>query len=455
MNLEIGKETETEKEMSAEMGIETRAEMSAEMGAEMETATGRDAKKNIIGFLMIGILFVLSITGTAYAAWKVTGTSVNVINTSGVRAQILEDYDRPGAVYPGNTIKKVVQVQNTGDSACIVRVKVEKAWGTGRDASGSLITDETYSTDNILIAYNTEYWIYEESDGYYYYKGVLEAGETTKAALFEGFTVEETTGNEYMGLEADIYVKMECVQAAAEGLSVWNKSYTDLGIVYTAAEAEQTVTKVSFNGESAGFSFAPESTDLFANFKNLLPGETRSQTTEVINTTKDSVKIFLRAEDIEQSLAADGTIEQVAELLQKYVTITVTDQKGALLYSGAIWGEPYAGDSNPESMRYDISLGDFAAGETKQLNVQLQADPDMGNAYQELWGLIKWTWTAEGAKTQSTSTDSSGKTGSVKTGDLSLLVVFIILTVISGTLLIHMGIQKRKHERSVPTRTLD
>jgi len=46
-------------------------------------------------------------------------------------------------------------------------------------------------------------------------------------------------------------------------------------------------------------------------------------------------------------------------------------------------------------MRNDISLGVFKTGESKKLTVQLMLDPDMGNEYQNLLGLIKWVWSAE------------------------------------------------------------
>ncbi|MCL1797481.1 MAG: hypothetical protein FWG24_04130, partial [Eggerthellaceae bacterium] len=60
-----------------------------------------------------------------------------------------------------------------------------------------------------------------------------------------------------------------------------------------------------------------------------------------------------------------------------------------------IWGEPYSLAPNPDSMRYDISLGMFAPSEIKRLNVQMQVNPAMDNDYQNLLGLIGWVWTAE------------------------------------------------------------
>jgi|GEM_PF-1212358 len=354
-------------------------------------------RKNTILCLLAAALLVFSSAGTTLAAQKVIDNSEHVVNTAGVKARIVEEYEQNSVVYPGNTVDKVVNVQNTGSSDAVVRVRVEKAWGEIRAEDGKLIADDAYSTDNIIIEYNTEYWYYDGLDGYFYYKGVLKPGETTLAPLFKQFSIDKDTGSEYSGLEADIFIKMECVQAAADGISIWSKTLSDLGIVYTSNTADNTVTTVTFVGWDDKFVFNPDTTDLFANFKNLLPGETRSQTIEVGNTfqTDTGIEIFLRAEDISQNYSDPVTLALVEKLLREYATIILTDEDGSVIYNGPIWGEPYSGSSNPDSMRYDISLGVFKTGESKKLTVQLMLDPDMGNEYQNLLGLIKWVWSAE------------------------------------------------------------
>lgn len=369
-------------------------------------------RKNTIFCLLAAALLVFSSIGTTFAAQKVMDESVQVVNTAGVKAQIVEEYERAFNVHPGSTIPKVVNVQNTGSSDAVVRVRVEKAWGETHGEDGKLIADAAWSTDNITIEYNTEYWYYDAADGYFYYKGVLKPGETTLKPLFKEFSIDKGTGNEYMGLEADIIVKMECVQAAGNGISIWGKSFTDLGIDYIPEKPADIVTSVTFTGGDGEFVFDPENTDLFANFKNLLPGETLTQIIEVKNTfgTETGVEIFLRAEDIAQSLSTPETRILVEKLLREYATIIVTDEDGNVIYNGPIWGEPYSDAENPDSMRYDISLGIFAAGESKKLTVTLQLDPAMGNEYQELWGLIKWVWTAEPGHSSDTVVISGAKT---------------------------------------------
>jgi len=366
--------------------------------ADFVKKSKRKIRINTVFCLLFVLLFAFSTVQTTLAAFKIVNESVHEIDMANVKARIIEEYEPAADVFPGNIVDKVVNVTNTGNSGCVVRVKVEKAWGESRGDDGKLIVDSTYSVDNILIEYNAEYWMYDQEDGYFYYKGVLKPDETTLAPLFEEFQIDQSTGNEYKALEADIIVKMECVQAGGNGVSVWGKALSDIGITsYDSNTAPEIDAKVIFSGKDDEFIFDPGDTDLFVNFNRLLPGETKSQTVVIQNDyyTKTGIEIFLRAEDINQSFAEPETLELVNKLLREYATIVITDDTGKVIYDGPIWGEPYGGIINPESMQYDISLGAMKTGDVKNLNIQLQLDSNMGDEYQSLLGLIKWVWSAE------------------------------------------------------------
>lgn len=375
----------------------------------MRNQTRHGARKNIFFTLLAAALLLFSTIGTTQAAWKATGESVHEISLENIRAQIVEEYETASDVHPGGTVDKVVNVKNTGNSDCVVRVKAEESWGEIREEDGKLIADASYATDNIIIGYNTTYWVYDASDGYFYYKGVLAPGETTLEPLFDEFSITKETGNEYQGLHADILVKMECIQAAADGISVWGKSFKDLGIDYAPAQPGETAY-VTFVGGDEEFVFDPDTTDLFGNFKHLMPGETRSQAIVVTNEFEiaTGVEIFLRAEDINQSFSDDPeTLALINKLLQEYATIVITDDSGTVLYSGPVWGEPYREGAAPGTMKNDISLGMFATGESKSLNIQLQLDSAADNEYQSLLGLIKWVWTAQDTDYETVTIDGS------------------------------------------------
>lgn len=343
-------------------------------------------------------------TGMTYASWKTQSETVNTISMASVKGQIVEEYEQGQVVYPNGTVRKTVQVRNTGTVDALPRVKIEKAWGDNRDENGKLLINSELSTDNIEIHYNTEKWLYNENDGYYYYQEVLKPGDTT-VSLFDSFTVNgENTGSEYKNKQADITVNMEMVQAAGGGLSYWGTSFEKLGIVYTQTENAEMITTVDFNSPDAGFSFDVNGGDLFADFKNLVPGESRSQVVEITNQWNRETEIFLRADFVEQIQATDENRELINRLLHDYAVVVITDDEGTVIYNGPVWGNPDVDSYGTDSMKYPYSLGTFTEGQTKKLHISLSLDPQADNQYKELLGLIKWVFSAQGDEFTDTPT---------------------------------------------------
>ncbi|MDL2258231.1 hypothetical protein LJC42_03605, partial [Eubacteriales bacterium OttesenSCG-928-K08] len=281
-------------------------------------------------------------------------------------------------------------------------IKITLAWEDNDANSNTRAANSGLSTDNIEVAQflnigATDMWL-DAGDGYYYYKGILKPGEVTSQALFEKFRLNEKTGNEYRGKTANIVVHLDCLQAAGNALSnQWGIQFSALGIAPPAVPVADATT-VTFVNRRTGFTFNPTSTDLFANFKNLVPGETREQRINVSNTSSDVVNIYLRAEYVDQTLATTANIDLVNEMLQKYATVTIKDSSGKLIYEGAVWGnypnEPTTGKM--DSMRNNINLGRFRTGDTLGMTVSLTLDPQLDNRYQDLWGRIKWVFSAMG-----------------------------------------------------------
>ena len=450
----------------------------------------------MLAALLLAAAFVAGAVGTTQAVIRFIGESVHIIDTAGVAARIVEDYDEARGIYPGATVDKVVNVTNTGEADVLVRARAEKRWGTpagglsleaftGGPAATSAppVSLAALPTDNITIHYNETMWLFDPADGWFYYKGVLAPGQTTSEPLFASFTVDAGLGNEYQGLEAFITVRMECVQAAGGGIALWGKELSSLGILSYASQLGQlSVTRSTFVGETpVDFVFDPVGTDLFANFKRLMPGETRSQAIEVANAYTREVEIFLRAEDIAQgvdprALAALDTgaampavpggeavsplfdtaaLELIDRLLREHVVIVVTDASGATVYDGPVWGRPDADEPNPHAMRNDISLGAFAPGEMRTLTVQLQVDPTLGNEYQDLMGLIHWVWTAELQEEPPPPPPPAeppaeppvvpvAPPAAPKTGDVTGIVLWASLMVLSGAALLFLAVYSRR-----------
>lgn len=369
--------------------------------------------------------FLFSI-GKVFASWYVQSETINNITMKSVKGQIVEEYEQNQIVYPGAEVDKIVQVKNTGNADALSRVKIEKVWGERRDENGKLIINPDLSTDNIEIMYNTDEWLYQEEDGYFYYKNVLHPGDIT-VSLFDSFKINgEKTNGDYKNKQADIIVTMEMIQAEDNGISYWNTSFEELGVTYVPTEQINMITKVSFNAPDEGFSFDVNNGDLFSNFKNLIPGESRSQVIEISNNWANPVEIFLWAEFVMQEQATEETRELINKLIYEYTKITITDENGNLIYNGTVSGNFNIDSQSTNSMKYPYSLGIFSGYETKKLNVSLYLDPNMDNECQDLLGLIKWVFSAQGAdistttshETTSTSSNNNQETGTPKSDNV-------------------------------------
>lgn len=388
---------------------------------------------------IILIMVFLFSSGMTLASWRTEDSTVNSITMGSVSGHIIEEYNQGQTVSPSATVTKKVQVENTGTMDVIVRVKIEKAWGDYRDSDGKLKVNPTLSTDNILITYNTNKWLYRD-DGYFYFKDVLKPGEITPT-LFDSFTVDgETTCGEYKNKTADIIVTAELVQAAYHGLSYWGMSFLDLGTKYIQTTEIPIVTTVKFNNPTLGFSFDVNNGDLFANFKNLVPGDSRSQVITVTNNWNKETEIFLNADYIEQSKADEKTYKLVEKLLRESTIITVSDSQGNVIYSGYVYGNYDVESVGDNSMKYPISLGKFKAGQTKNLYVSLSLSKDMDNEYKNLLGLIKWVFSAEGSESDMYIP---------VTGDENNTTVYACITIISAVILVVLLLDYKKKFRKI------
>lgn len=325
--------------------------------------------------------------GIALASWAAQQTTDNFLTMASYKVKVEEKYETPQHVNPAERVSKVVNVKNEGTVDILVRVRVEKAFGV-RGEDGVLVKDDTLRTDVIEIDFNDTLWRLRD-DGWFYYREVLKAGETTREPLMKSYRLSPRTGNAYKGKDAEIVVYMESVQAYGDALSVWNVSKEELGIKWKDTY-ERKDTGVIFRGKEQGFSVQAQDTDLFAAFKNLVPGCGRTQSVIVTNQSQEKVEIFLHAQEAGQESMTQEQRELVEKLLKKYAVIQVSD-RGKVLYEGAVCGK-----DGENSMQGEISLGEFQPGESRELVVTLSLSPEMDNRFQKLTGKVTWIFSARG-----------------------------------------------------------
>ena len=170
---------------------------------------------------------------------------------------------------------------------------------------------------------------------------------------------------------------------------------------------------VQFEGGAENFVFSP-SNDLFGSFKDLAPGDTRTETITVKNLASDYdyVKIYLRAE----------TSSDTNSLLSQ-LTLNLY-QPGELLSSTSA--------SNTGALTTNFELGTFTYGEETLLAVEIIAPSSLGNNYLHTQGEINWIFTAEAYKDgQIVAPD----TGIMSTSGSTLATETIILAAVAAALL--------------------
>lgn len=381
------------------------------------------------GFLLLAGCMILGIS--VFALWKVADTAHNLLTLGSYDVELKEEYTVPDDVYPGMSINKKVEVKNQGSVDAVIRIRFEKAFGT-RTTDGSFHKDENLDSEVIHISCNEKYW--KEKDGYWYYSEVLKAGEQTKEPLFESFYVSEKADNSYKGKDAEIIVYMESIQAEPDALTLWNTTREELKLYYELKEAKQD-TEVIFQGEKKGFSFSTAESDLFANFKNLVPGCSRTQNIQIKNQSEKSVEISLYAEVTEQDKISQEEQELLDKILNKEAQIVVRNGK-EILYKGPVSGNP-SRKKNSMGERNKISLGKFSAGSEKNLIVELSLSPMLEHSNEKLTGRIDWIFCAEGEETSIVSSVP-------KTGDNTKIMMYICIGIAAFLIFCLLVVRRNK-----------
>lgn len=160
--------------------------------------------------------------------------------------------------------------------------------------------------------------------------------------------------------------------------------------------------KVEYVGGEDQFDFAPGSsytaTDLFDNFKGIMPGDTREQIIEFENSARDFdyIKLYLRAEPHDEetnplspAVAETETVATMRDFLaQLDLTVSYVNEDGETVTLDAL-----PEDSN--DLIDGVFLGKFENGEEAAITVKLTVPIEMGSEYMDRIGEVDWVFTAE------------------------------------------------------------
>lgn len=174
--------------------------------------------------------------------------------------------------------------------------------------------------------------------------------------------------------------------------------------------ADSTIT---FNGHKEGFAFEPGSeymhTDLFGNFKDVMPGDKLTETITIANnaTDHDYIKLFMRAAVHDEEgnpltyseayEAEDGKDQAGVEGERDETVVTMADflaqlsmkvyENGSLIYE--------ASPDELDGMANNVYLGTFHKSWITTLTVELEVPMELGNEYANRVGEVDWIFFAE------------------------------------------------------------
>lgn len=173
-------------------------------------------KKKIFLITIASFLLLVCSFGATYAYLYVKSQTVNEFTVGENTIEVHEDYKPPEKLEPGVSFKKEPYVENTGNVSCFVRMRADFSDSKAKDFCKDLDID-------------TNYWIKDDSDGYYYYNQFLKPGEKTKS-LFTTVRIKEDAKDLDM-IDFDILIYAESCQhkdhdgacSDVEYKTVWKK----------------------------------------------------------------------------------------------------------------------------------------------------------------------------------------------------------------------------------------
>ncbi len=208
-------------------------------------------------------------------------------------------------------------------------------------------------------------------------------------------------------------------------------------------------SSVTFNGHNKGFDFKPGSeftaTDLFDNFKGVMPGDTLTETITVTNNSSDSdyVKLYIRA------LAHDEDTNPLSPKVAEHETVASMKDFLSQLNMKVYEGEKVIFNASPDEldgMAENVLLGSFEKGEGTTLTVELSVPLDLSDEYANRVGEVDWVFLTEGFDYPTPPAEEKPEDSLIQTGALNLPVP--ILAVL-GAGLIALGaiIVSKKEEQ--------
>lgn len=190
--------------------------------------------------------------------------------------------------------------------------------------------------------------------------------------------------------------------------------------------------KVSYVDEAEKFIFSPGSelspTDLFSDFKGVMPGDSITQQITVRNDASNEVKVKIYMRSL-------GAHEDSVDFLSKLHLTVGKSGTNTMAYMFD------AAADQTDGLTDWVLLGTLYSGGEVNLDVTLTLPIELGNEYQDAVGYIDWEFKVEGFPVD------PGDPTPPPTGDESSIYVYVMLACVCVVVLF-IFIPKRKKDTS-------
>ena len=156
---------------------------------------------------LIAVILTFFSQGTL-AYYSTVGKATNVVTSGNIQFIIHEktdagtDFPKEGVyIVPGDIVSKRVSIESDCEHPFYLRVKI--VYGVD--------SKELSAEDCFKLNINEEFW--EQHDGWYYYKGIVNPGETTPNIFSHVEIVGAKVDNRYIGKTLQLTVIAQAVQS--------------------------------------------------------------------------------------------------------------------------------------------------------------------------------------------------------------------------------------------------